>query len=421
MSTQVAQAGGAETAPAEPKDGLRYFARQPILDLRGRVHGYELLFRNGPDVAFSGDGDLATRTMLDNSVIFGLDRLTGGLPAFVNCTHESLTGELVHVLPTGMTVLELLENLEPAPELIAACRKLKTVGFRLALDDFKWRPGIEPLVELADYVKVDFAATPARERKPLLERMSRYAVALVAEKIETQEEYNQARAEGFTLIQGYYFCRPVLLKGKRVPPNRLSQIQILRHLRNDPLDLRRLSELVKRDPSLAYRLLRLVNSPVCAIRQEVRSIEAALMAVGDDVFRRIATLAIATELNTGQPPALLRMAFVRGRFCELTAALCALDPTEQYLLGLLSLLSAMLLVPMKDLTPALPLREEIRRALEGASVPERRLLEWLLYHESADWSRCDAVIEECGLDPRAAMGRYADAVVWAEEALHFAE
>lgn len=402
-------------------DGLRYFARQPILDLRGRVHGYELLFRSGPEAAFSGDGDAATRTMLDNSVIFGLDRPTGGAPAFVNCTQESLVDELVHVLPPGMTVLELLEDLEPAPVLIAACRKLKAAGFRLALDDFEWKPGMEPLVELADYVKVDFAATKAPARSALLERLRPYAVALVAEKVETQEEYKQAREEGFTLIQGYYFCRPTLMKGKRIPPNRLSQIQILQHLRNDPRDLRRLSDLVKRDPSLTYRLLRLVNSPVCAIRHEVRSIEAALMAVGDVVFRRIATLAIATELNTGQPPALLRMAFVRGRFCELAAGLCALDPTEQYLLGLLSLLPAMLLAPMSELTPSLPLRQEIRRALEGAAVPERRLLEWLLCHEVGDWAQADTVVEICGLDPRAAMGRYADAVVWAEDALHFAE
>ncbi|MGH9604782.1 MAG: EAL and HDOD domain-containing protein [Terracidiphilus sp.] len=421
MATHVAPSGEAAGTLAEFADELRYFARQPILDLRGRVHGYELLFRNGPHAAFSGDGDLATRTMLDNSVIFGIERLTGGLPAFVNCTRESLVDELVHVLPAGMTVLELLEDLEPTESLIAACRKLKAAGFRLALDDFSWRPGIEPLLELADYVKVDFIQTAPPERKALLERLSRYTMALVAEKVETQEEYEQARAEGFTLIQGYYFCRPVLLKGQRVPANRLSHIQILRHLRNDPLDLRQLSELVKRDPSLTYRLLRLVNSPMSALRQEVRSIEAALLAVGDEVFRRIATLAIATEMNTGQPPALLRLAFVRGRFCEQAADLCALDPTEQYLLGLLSLLSAMLLVPMKDLTPSLPFREEIRRALEGAPVPEAKLLEWLLHHEMADWEGCDAVGSACGLDPRAAMGRYADAVVWAEDALHFAE
>ena len=142
--------------------GLRYLARQPIMDLRGRVHGYELLFRAGPEAFFRGDGDMATRTMLDNTVIFGLEKLTGGLPAFVNCTSESLIEEMVHVLPSSMTVLEILENLEPTPSLIAACRKLKASGFRLALDDFTWKPDFDPLVELADYIKVDFAADRRR-------------------------------------------------------------------------------------------------------------------------------------------------------------------------------------------------------------------------------------------------------------------
>jgi EAL and modified HD-GYP domain-containing signal transduction protein len=125
-------------------------ARQPILDPRGRVHGYELLFRNGPEAVFSGDGNLATRTMIDNTVLFGLDRLTGGLPAFVNCTTESLIEQLVDVLPPSMTVLEILETLDPTPSLIAACRKLKVSGFRLALDDFVWKPELMPLVEIAD-------------------------------------------------------------------------------------------------------------------------------------------------------------------------------------------------------------------------------------------------------------------------------
>src|SRR5208337_3878915 len=185
--------------------------RQPIMDRRGRVHGYELLFRAGPEAAFRGDGDMATRTMLDNTVIFGLEKLTGGVPAFVNCTKESLIEEMVHVMPSGMTVLEILESLEPTPGLIAACRRLKALGYRLALDDFTWKPGFDPLVEIADYVKVDFLLTSAQERENLLERLRGVTVALVAEKIESQEKYKQACEEGFTLFQGYYFCRPVLL------------------------------------------------------------------------------------------------------------------------------------------------------------------------------------------------------------------
>jgi len=426
MATQAA--GLPKTQPVVPlalavpelPGGLRYVARQPILDMRGRVHGYELLFRAGPEAFFRGDGDMATRTMLDNTVIFGLEKLTGGLPAFVNCTRESLIGDMLHVLPSGMTVLEILECLEPTPDLIEACRKLKAEGFRLALDDFTWKPKFDPLVEMADYVKVDFLQTNASMRQSLLERLSGVTVALVAEKIETQEEYKQACAEGFTLFQGYYFCRPALIENRKIPANRISHIEILQHLRGDVIDLHKLTMLLKRDASLTYRLLRLVNSPMCAMRQEVRSIQAALLAVGEDAFRRIATLAIASELNSGQPAEILRMAFMRGRFCELAAGLCALDPTEQYLLGLLSLLPAMLRLPMEELAPALPLREEIREALLGKANSERILLQWLVSHEYGDWDACDATVHANGLDQEFLVACYAEAVVWAEEAVRSA-
>jgi EAL and modified HD-GYP domain-containing signal transduction protein len=396
--------------------GLRYLARQPIMDLRGRVHGYELLFRAGAEVSFRGDGDMATRTILDNAVIFGLEKLTGGLPAFVNCTGESLIGNMVDVLPAGMTVLEILESLEPTPALIAACRRLKASGFRLALDDFTWKPNVDPLVELADYVKVDFLQIREPERQNLLRRLRGVTVALVAEKIETQEEYKRACEEGFTLFQGYYFCRPVLLENRKIPANRLTHIEILQLLRSDAIDLRKLTRLLKRDASLTYRLLRLVNSPMCAMRQEVCSIQAALLAVGEDTFRRIAMLAIASELGAGQPAEILRMAFVRGRFCELAAVLCGLDPTEQYLLGMLSLLPAMMRIPMEQLAPALPLREEIREALQGRANPERILLQWLESHEYGDWEACDAAAHADGLDQEDLARCYAEAVMWAEAA-----
>jgi EAL and modified HD-GYP domain-containing signal transduction protein len=395
-------------------------ARQPILDLRGRVHGYELLFRNGPDAVFRGDGDLATRTMLDNTVIFGLEKFTGGLPGFVNCTGETLTGDLVNVLPASMTVLEILETVEPTPGLIEACAKLKASGFRLALDDFIWEPRFAPLVELANYIKVDFTLTGAAERKDLLRRLKGKPVALLAEKVETQQEHRQACAEGFTLFQGYYFCRPVLIENRKVPANRLFHFEILQLLQADPIDLHKLSRLVKRDTSLTYRLLRLVNSPTYGLHQEVRSIESALLVVGETAFRRIATLAIASELNADRPPEILRMALVRARFCEQAAGLCALDPTEQYLLGMLSLVPAMLQVPMEELTPALPLRGEIRDALQGTVNPEGSLLKWLEAHERGDWSACDVVVHAKGLKHDRLIESYANAVFWAETALRLA-
>jgi c-di-GMP phosphodiesterase len=410
-----------EVALPESLDELRYVARQPILDMQSSVYGYELLFRAGPEVAFRGDRDMATRTMLDNTVMFGLDKLTAGLPAFVNCTMESITERLVNVLPPSMTVLEILETLEPTPNLIATCRELKAAGYRIALDDFIWKPKFEPLVELADYIKVDFVQTDPAERQDLLKRLRNMAVVLLAEKVETQEEHKQACAEGFTLFQGYYFCRPQMVKNRKIPANRVSYFRILQLLQHDPLDLRELSHLVKQDASLSFRFLRLINSPLCAMRQEVNSIKMALTLLGDDTVRRVATLAITSDFNANQPPAILQMAFVRARFCELAAGLYALGPTEQYLLGMFSLLPAMLRIPMADLAPALSIGKKIQEAWLGAMSVESSLLRWVEAHELGDWVKCDTILKLYDLNQAEMMRKYAEAVIWADAALHIAK
>jgi EAL and modified HD-GYP domain-containing signal transduction protein len=393
--------------------GTRYLARQPILDLRGQIHGYELLYRNGPEAAFRGDGDLASCTMLDNTVLFGLEMFTGRSLAFINCTSRMLTENLVSILPQSATTLEILETVEPTPDLADACRKLKALGFRLALDDFVWAPSFVPFVELADYIKVDFMLTDAAGRKDLIRKLKGKKVSLLAEKVETKEEYEQACLEGFTLFQGYYFCRPELVKNRKIPSNQLCHFDILRLLQADPVDISKLSNAVKRDESLTYRILRMVNSVGYAIRQEIDSVRSALRILGEDAFRRIIVLAIAAEFNTGRPPEILRMAMIRARFCEVASELLSLCSTEQYLLGMFSLLPAMLGSPMDELTPALPVRREIREALEGQVNPEGRLLGWLKGHECGDWAACDSIIRSCELDQERLSEIYIEAVLGA--------
>jgi len=404
-------------ATSDRLGGLRFMARQPILNIQGQLHAYELLWRDGVSNAFHGDQEFASRSIVDDVVIFGLDELTSGLPAFVNCTGDLLTGELPDILPPATTVLEILENVEPTPELIAACKRLKGLGYRLALDDFIWDPKFEPLVELANFIKIDFLLSEAPARRELFQRVRGKRIAMLAEKVETQEQYKQACQEGFTLFQGYYFCRPTMMEKRTIPANSRSHLQILELLHADPLDLRKLHPLVKSDASLAYRLLRMVNSPGFGVRREVRSLEHALVVVGDDNFRRMATLAIASETNAGRPAEILRMALVRGRFCELAAQQCAIDATEQYLLGLLSLWPAMLQVPMEQLLSVLPISGKISEALNGEPNRERCLLTWIEFHERADWVACDAFANCYGLDPQTLARLYAESVVWAEASI----
>jgi len=419
MATCASSTAGSR-AEQDSAAAVRYVVRQPILDLRSKVHAYELLFSNGPETSMRSDGEAAIRAMIDNTVVFGLAKLTCGLPAFVKCTEDALAGTLVEMLPSGMTVLEIQESAEPSPTLVAACRNLRAAGYRLALKQSVWKPEIQPLVEAASYIKVDFSATDPPGRRKLLTRLNGMNVALIAEKVETQEQFSQARDEGFALVQGYYFCRPVMLENRKVPANRLSQVQILRMLQGESIDLHRLAQLVKRDASLTFRLLRLINSPACAMQQEVHSVQGALLAVGEETFRRMAAVAITSDLNAGQPTELLRMAFVRGRFCELAARLCGLDCTEQYLLGLMSLLPAMLRVPMNELAPMLPLRQEVRRALLGDQTKERNLLKWLEGYELGDWEGCDTISGAIELSREGMLQCYQDAASWAESAMYFA-
>ena len=408
------------TGASQGAEFTRYVARQPILDVRGRLSAYELLFRNNQRNFFSGDGDLATRTMLDNLVLFGTEQLCGSAPAFINCTRESLVGQFVEVLPASRVVLEILETIEPDDELLHAVRKLKARGFRIALDDFTWTPAWDPFTQFADFIKIDFMSTGLRERRELRTRLQYSHAALVAEKVETIDDYHTAYEEGFTLFQGYYFCRPHMMANRGVPANRLSQIELLGALHEPDLDLSRITQMVMRDTAITYRLLRLVNSPLYAQCQEIRSVHAALIAVGETAFSRIATLAITSELSHDSSPELLRMTFARARFCELAAARCGRDANEQYLVGLLSLLPAMLKVPMEPIAEALPLREPIRKALEGEANAERGLLAWAEAAEAADWNACDALAAQIGLPPEDLQLIESQAMVWAEHVLHSA-
>ena len=222
------------------------------------------------------------------------------------------------------------------------------------------------------------------------------------------------------MFKGYYFCQPVPIRNRRPPVTQILRIDILKALQQDPLEVHKVSQLVKRDGPLTYQLLRLANSPLWTVRKEIDSIEIALMTVGDDAFRRIATTAIASEFNGNQPPELLCMAMVRARFCEVAGAKRKLDPFSQYLLGLLSLLPAMQGQPMKDIAPALPLGDETRNALLGTKNQERVLLGWLENCERGDWAGCDAVAEADNLDQQELANIYVDAVEWAEAALHSA-
>lgn len=410
-SSKPAGVPGVDSAPRH------YVARQPILDARNRIHGYELLFRSDERNAAHSGSDAATQTVIDNIVVFGLPKLTGGQLAFLNCTAETLIRSDIEVLPSNLTVIEVLESVDPNPDVIQACRRLKNAGFRLALDDFVYSPPWDPLVRLADYIKIDFRSCSKLERQRLLSRLGEFRGALLAEKVETPAEYDEARREGFAFFQGFYFCKPDLLTKPKVPANRLMHLNLLKLLGQSPLDVKSVSELVKREPSLTYRLLRLVNSSAFGQQREIDSIPAALITVGDDIFRRIATLAVAAEMNAGPSTEILRMALLRARFCELASEHLPFPSSDLYLLGLFSMLPAMLQMPMEQALQGLSLAESVRGALLGSGAPIRAPLAWLECYERGEWRPSEAMPPAMALDDGALPALFMEAARWADETM----
>ncbi len=416
-SALIAQPALAVPPESDTAGAIRYFARQPILNPHGKIFGYELLFRSGREADFRGDPNAATRSILDQSVTHGVDALANGRMAFVNCTREAILEEQVRVLPQGKTVLELLETLEPDEELLAGCSRLHRAGYRFALDDFTWSDSWASFLHLVDYIKVDIEQTDMTERMALMQnlRLHHCAARLIAERVETEEQFQQLRREGFELFQGYFFARPAIVENRTIPTNRLLHLDLLRALLEEPLDQNKLSELVKRDPALMLRLFRLVNSPLYGVRNEIHSIRIALQLVGDAVFRRMATLAVASEMVGGRPSELLLLAFHRARFCELVAEHRGLDATEQYVLGILSLVPALLNVSVESLVSHLPLSRPIQHALLGAENPERGTLNWLESYEHGKWVRSDELAGSFGLTPEILAKLYIESSQWARE------
>jgi len=390
-----------------------YVVRLPILDPMSNVHAYELLFWDGLELSDGWKNDLATHAVFSNAMVYGIEELASGRPAFVQCTPGSLTEEWIWNLPPSLTVVELLEESRLSQGQLDACSRLKELGFRLALDEFTRKPGARALMELADYVMVDLARIGNSDKRFIRAMLDGVSACPIAKNVESQEAYREAWGAGCRLFQGHYFCRPEPVRDHQIPANRMLHIEILEALQHDPIDLNRLSRLIMRDASLTYTLLRMANSPLFTMRQEVTSIHSALMQLGEERSRRIAMLAIATDFDSGQPPELLRMAFERGRFCELAAELLGLPPSEQYLIGMASMFPAMLRMKPENLVGLLPLRDEAREALLGGDTKAGVLLNLMVRQDSRDWAAMDSLARTNGLTVDQLVWRFADARDWA--------
>ena len=370
MSHPELLADAPPSAPGPNAPATHFFARQPILDRKRQVFGHEFLFRSGTENHFVGytpaAAHQATLQMVDNSILYDFEWLAGGM-AFLNCTRDFLTSNVIGLLPRKSTVLELPDDIDPTPQIVETCRDIRVAGYQLALSNFRPRAGMERLLPLADYIKIDFRISDAAARRETLRYISlkRSPARLIAEKVETQEEFDVAARDHFHFFQGFFFCEPVMLSRDQIPTNVLNHLALLAAVNKTAFDWWEIERLVRSDPALLYRLLRLVNSVGFATATQISSVHAALMILGEVKFRKLALLAVTTELSRNKPSELLFLALQRATFCELAAYSLHQDPSEQYLFGLISLFPALLGASVEQVVDMLPVSAPLKEAMLG--------------------------------------------------------
>ena len=394
----------------------KFLARQPIFDSRQEVFGYELLFRSCLDNFFDpSQSGLAATSTADNFFLFGVDHLTRGRLAFINCTRDFLVGDYATLFPKNRVVLELLEDIRPDEQIIAACNRLKQAGYTIALDDFRDTPEWRPLVALADIIKVDVLATEPREQSRLAKAYSSLGIRMLAEKVESYDVFERTLDCGYTLFQGYFFSRPQILERHDIPANKLNYLLVLQAVNRKTLDLREVAERIKAEASLSYRLLRYLNSPIFFLVTDVRSIPHALTLLGERGIRKWVSLVAIGCMGADKPHELIVQPLIRARFCELLAIPSGMSESanDLFLLGLLSSIDALLDMRMEDVLKEIAIVGEIRDALLGKDNSLREVFDLALTYETGSWDRLDKMVARLGITPEDLPEIFIQAVDWA--------
>ncbi|WP_106627324.1 EAL and HDOD domain-containing protein [Selenomonas massiliensis] len=376
-----------------------FIGRQAILDQQQKVYAYEILFRSGLKNAFDPtlDGNVATQSVMVGAMLeFGLKKLVSDKKAFINFTEQNLLNRAPKLLPPENVVVEILENVQPTPEIVEAVRELKAEGYKIALDDFVLLPGYEPLIEMADIIKVDFRITTDPEERQKLREILPSHVRLLAEKIETEEEFHQAMAFGYVLFQGYFFCKPAILHQKKLTSNALSRMRLLKEINRQNVDFASMTNVISSDTNLVHKLLTYINSAGIGLVNHVSNLKQATVLLGASGVKRWVTLISLQTFSEDKPPELFTLSLLRAKFCELIAGELkrpGLTQDAGFLIGMFSLLDVLLMLPMEEVLKEVALADDLNAALLGEDNDLRRILDLVIAYEKGDWDKVIACCE----------------------------
>ncbi len=393
-----------------------YVARQPIFDRHQNIYAYELLFRSGFHNFYDSlDADLATsKTILNSFSVLGMDMLTGGKMVFVNFTRNLIIKEVATIFPKELLAIEILESVTPDEEVIRSCRRLKKAGYLIALDDFVLTPQYYPMVDIADIIKIDFRIAEFSDRHTIMKQLGNKKIKFLAEKVETQDEFRQAHDMGFNYFQGYFFSRPIIVHGKDVPGYKLAYLQILREVNNPDADFEDIEHIVKRDVSLAYKLLRFINSATFSFPAKIKSIRQALALLGMKEIKKWASLIALSSMGNDKPEELVNASMYRAKFSELIAWKIGMskDCDNLFLTGMFSMIDAFMDQPMDEILLDLPLADPIKKALMGENNVYREIVDLAIAYERADWEKCFYYLKRLNLKEEEMPDIFATSIQW---------
>jgi len=396
----------------------QYIARQPILDIYQRLYAYELLYRGADHYALGNvSGTKATTSLLTSAFLTeGIEEISDKKPCFINFTEELIVKRIPVSFPKTKLVIEILENIKVSDEIIASCRFLKGKGYQLALDDFVYDHKFIPLLELADIVKIDVRLTPLNTIHKTLKFLHPYRVKLLAEKVESQGEFELANKLGFKYFQGYYFSKPQKIQIKEISAAKVNLVNLLAEVSRKTTNINRLHDIISIDISFSYKLLRLLDSAYFYRLQKVKTVRHAIAYLGELELRRFILLVLVSELSSDQHDELVRTAVVRAKFMELMVKGSRLENigSELFLVGLFSLLDVMLNVSMSDVMEKLPLEEEVKRALvsmQGTCAPFLRIA---IAYERNQSRQLMVELNTIGIKPELITSHYLEAVRYAK-------
>jgi c-di-GMP-related signal transduction protein len=398
----------------------RFLARQPILTHERRLYAYEILSRYGPEnYCRPKPGAAISENAMDELFLIGIRTMTDGLPAFVNCTREFLVQDYLTLMPRELVVGEILETVVPDTEVLNACKRMKDLGYRLALDDYCDLPETRALLDIADFVKVDVLLMSMDEQKRVVHECHKRGIPAIAEKVETEQQFQGCREIGYDFFQGYFFCRPQIVGRRSVPANKTVYLQLLQAANEPVFNLQKISNIFKRDVSLSYRLLRYLNSAAFAFRAEIHSIPHALSLLGEISMRKWVSLVSVAALGDAVADSLLRLPLLRAMFCELIGIKVGMirEVNELFLLGLLSVMDVLLNVPMAVVMQDIAVGDEIKNALLGRDSRYRPIFEVVLDYESGTWEQLEESCRRCGLHENFLPDLYLQSVRWVSDIL----